>query len=136
MALDAKTLFLPVLEEVNESAWREFESKYRAYKVRGGNEPMRSLLAPGVILLLEVYLPGEDLTAVSNEKLTEAFEGLYAPKNRTDTMARLKAIRMSANTAWVVGEVATYVSEFRAVVKRAVADALPSDKKLIHQCRS
>ena len=77
MALDAKTLFLPVLEEVNESAWREFESKYRAYRVRGGNEPMRSLLAPGVILLLEVYLPGEDLTAVSNEKLTEAFEGLY-----------------------------------------------------------
>ena len=133
MALDAKTLFLPVLEEVNESAWREFESKYRAYNVRGGNEPMRSLLAPGVILLLEVYLPGEDLKAVSNEKLTEAFEGLYAPKNRTDTMARLKAIKMSANAAWAVGEVATYVSEFRAVVKRAVADALPSDKKLVQQ---
>jgi hypothetical protein len=53
--VDLAAISLPVLAEVGEVAWREFEKQRRMYKLRGGKEPIRNLLAPGAVAVAKLY---------------------------------------------------------------------------------
>ena len=129
--VDVAKLTLPVLEVMSEVAWREYKQKYSVYRLRGGEEPIRRLLGLKAIRHLKVYVPDVDLNQVSNGDLTKELDKLYAPKSRSDTMAKLKAVRMGDNAAWQMEEVVEYAAEFRAVLESAPDSVKPVDTLIV-----
>ncbi|GKT35088.1 hypothetical protein ADUPG1_008318 [Aduncisulcus paluster] len=83
----------PVLTEINIKKYQDFIAEHKAYKLKGGGQPISQCLSASVCRLLKFYAP----PGAKDKSLLDLLQDRLAPKTDQDLFSRLKEVEMQWN---------------------------------------